>query len=483
MTQSSAVSASDQATDVHDDRGRGGLSLRIKINLIFSAITIIVFAVLIAVEISATRSGVREEMEASGRIAAQLLGRIGNFYASEDLPDLVHFLQATGRVRANDIELFDKAGTQLYQSPPSTYKAGRYAPEWYAALVAPRQVQRVVELEDARLVISTNSTRAILDGWDNLRDILLAQLTLFVLADLIIFWLVGRWLAPLEKIQRGLREIEQGSHEVRLPPLPGKEAGEMGRAFNRMAQAIEDSILARQSSAEAQARLEAQREFTQLLHARIEEERAALARELHDELGQSLTAIRSIAKSMMQHPDVAGGPLERHAQMLFDTAGMTSDAMHRMIPRLRPIKLEGMGLVDAVRDLLTDTQSKNPDIRFELAVADALPPLDDALELTAYRVVQEAVTNVVRHSGASRAQVSIGLQENTLTLVIADNGIGAATLVREGHYGVRGMQERAESHHGSVDFRPGAEGGLEVRVILPVRGSSDDAGKLEGGKA
>ncbi len=453
-----------------------GLSLRVKINLIFSALTILVFGILIAVEIAATRSGVREEMEASGRIAAQLLGRIGHFYASEDLPELVNFLRQTGRVRANDIELFDKGGTRIYQSPPSTYKAGRYAPEWYSALVAPPQMQRVVDLEDARLVISTNATRAILDGWDNLRDILLAQVTLFVLADLLIFWLVGRWLEPLEKIERGLSDIEQGSHEARLPPLPGKEAGQMGRAFNRMAQAVEDSIVARQASAEAQARLEAQRDFTKLLHARIEEERAALARELHDELGQSLTAIRSIAKSMMQHPDVAGGPLERHAQMLFDTAGMTSDAMHRMIPRLRPIQLEGMGLVDAVRDLLTDTQSKNPDIRFELAATGSLPVLDDALELSAYRIVQEAVTNVVRHAGATRAQVGIAMQGDTLTLTIADNGIGAETLVREGHYGVRGMQERTESHGGSIRFQAGAEGGLEVQVRLPVasHGESTD---------
>ena len=484
MTHSSAVPPADRDHDAHDDvQRRGGLSLRLKINLMFSAITIIVFAILIAVEITATRSGVREEMEASGRIAAQLLGRIGNFYTIEDLPELVHFLRTTGRVRANDIELFDKSGTLLYQSPASTYKAGRFAPAWYTALVAPPQVQRIVELEDARLVISTNSTRAILDGWDNLRDILLTQLTLFVLADLLIFWMVGRWLAPLEKIERGLREIEQGSHEVRLPPLPGKEADEMGRAFNRMAQAVEDSIVARQASAEAQARLEAQREFTKLLHARIEEERAALARELHDELGQSLTAIRSIAKSMMQHPDVAGGPLERHAQMLFDTAGMTSDAMHRMIPRLRPIKLEGMGLVDAVRDLLTDTQSKNPDIRFELVVADALPPLDDALELTAYRIVQEAVTNVVRHAGASHAQVSIAMRGDTLSLTIVDNGIGAATLVREGHYGVRGMQERAESHGGHVEFHRVPAGGLEVQVTLPVPGNHTDEGKREGSKA
>lgn len=461
--------------------GYDGLSLRLKINLVFSVVTIVVFAVLILVEVTATRSAVREEMEASGRIAAQLLGRIGNFYASEDLPELVHFLRTTGRVRANDIELIDKSGTLLYQSPPSTYKAGRYAPEWYSALVAPPTVRRVVELDDAQIVISTNSTRAILDGWDNLRDILLAQLILFVLADLIIFWLVGRWLAPLEKIERGLSEIEQGSHEARLPPLPGKEAGQMGRAFNRMAQAVEDSIVVRQASAEAQARLDAQREFTKLLHARIEEERAALARELHDELGQSLTAIRSIAKSMMQHPDVAGRPLEAHVHMLFETAGMTSDAMHRMIPRLRPIQLEGMGLIDAVRDLLTDTQLKNPDIHFELVAGEELLQLTDQLELTAYRIVQESVTNVVRHSGATRARVTIAMHDGVLALSIADNGKGAETLNRDGHYGVRGMQERAESHGGNVSFSPGPEGGVEVKVFLPLD-EGRAGGRMEGGE-
>ena len=99
----------------------------------------------------------------------------------------------------------------------------------------------------------------------------------------------------------------------------------------------------------------------------------------------------------------------------------------------------------------------------------ALPPLADALELSAYRIVQEAVTNVVRHAGATRAHVTIGVDGKTLLLAIADNGRGAALLQREGHYGVRGMQERAESHGGRVEFGGGPEGGLEVRVRLPLQ--------------
>ncbi len=455
----------------HTDASRPGISLRLKINLIFLALTVLVFLILIRVEVSATRDSVREEMEASSRIATQLLARVSSSYVSEDLTDLISFLQATGRIRANELALYDKTGILRYQSPPSVYKAGRDAPQWYARMVAPPEMQRVIPVGEARLVIATNPTRAILDGWDNLRDILLAQLILFVLADISLFWLIGYWVAPLEKIERGLSEIERGDHQVRLPPLPGKEAGQMGRTFNRMAQAVEDNIQVRQASAEAQARLEAQREFTKQLHARIEEERAALALELHDELGQSLTAIRSIAKSMMQRPEVAGGPLEQHAKMLFDTAGMTSDAMHRMIPRLRPIKLEGMGLVDAVRDLLTETQQNNPDIRFDLKAEGSLPALDEALELSAYRIIQEAVTNIVRHAGATRAHIGINSSQGQFTLVIADNGRGAPSVKREGHYGVRGMQERAESHGGTIVFRPSAEGGLEVVVSLPIKES------------
>ena len=246
-----------------------GMSLRLKINLIFSVLTLFGFCVLIYVEVAATRNSVREEMEASGRIATQLLGRVANLYARDNLHELVNFLRETGRVRANEIRLYDEAGNLLYESPASTYKAGRNAPAMYASLVAPPRNERVIRLPNAKLVIETNPTRAVLDGWDNLRDILFAQITLFLLADLLIFWVVGRWLAPLERIRSGLREIEHGGHKVRLPPLPGKEAEEMGRAFNRMAQAVEDNIQVRQASAEAQARLDAQRDFTKLLHARI----------------------------------------------------------------------------------------------------------------------------------------------------------------------------------------------------------------------
>ena len=457
---------------VYADVGSAGLSLRRKIELIFAVLTLLVLGVFLSVEVQGNRNSIREEMEASHRISTQLLGRVGASYRQHNLGDFALFLKQAGRVRASEVSLIDSAGTVLYNSPPPTYKAGRFAPDWYTSLVAPQIRPTVIMLNGGKLHITINPSRAVLDSWDDLKTVLISQGLLLLLTDLLVFWLVGRWLSPLERILYGLRQMEAGQHSSRLPPLPGKEIGEMGRAFNHMAQAVEESMQVRQAGAEAQARLLAQRESTQILNARIEDERAALARELHDELGQSLTAIRSIAKSLLQNPQIRGSSAEPAIALLFDTAGTTSDAMHRMIPRLRPLQLDGMGLTDAVRDMVSDFQQKHPQIRVALRFLQALPVLPDVLEISAFRIVQEALTNVVRHANASRVDLVFSLLNGPLPqldILVRDNGAAVVSaLLREGHFGVRGMQERAESLDGSVRFAAGVDGGLEVRVRLPL---------------
>ena len=448
-------------------------SLRAKINMIFCGVSMLVLGVLVVVQIYAARSSIREEITASNRVATQLLRRITVLYAGKGLPALAEFLDDTGRVRANELRLTDTSSHLLYASPPPSYKFGRNAPQWYADMVTPATIAQSIQLPGGLLTVTPNPSRSVLDAWDDLQLIFLIEAALLLAADVLMLLIVGRWLAPLDRIHKALRDIETGQHAVRLPALPGKEAGEMGRAFNRMAQAVEENIEVRQFSAEATTRLATQREFTALLHQRIEEERAALARELHDELGQSLTAIRSIAKSMMQHLDGQHHPLEQSARMLFDTAGSTADALQRMIPRLRPIQLEGMGLVDALRDLIADRQISEPSLKIDYRLDTAIAELLEGVELSIYRIVQEALTNVVRHAAATR--VVIWLRQETATigqclrLTISDNGTGGtANLLRSGHYGIRGMQERTASLGGSIDFRAGAEGGLEVDVVIPM---------------
>jgi signal transduction histidine kinase len=87
-----------------------------------------------------------------------------------------------------------------------------------------------------------------------------------------------------------------------------------------------------------------------------------------------------------------------------------------------------------------------------------------------YRIIQEALTNVIRHAAASQVRLVLSVQEEELRVTVADNGVGdVASLARAGHYGVRGMQERAESLGGSIRFQPAPQGGLEVDVMIPLQ--------------
>lgn len=449
--------------------GSRALGLPLKVNLVLGLLTLAALALFMLQGVAAARGSIREEMQASHRVAAQLLARVAEAQGRGGPAALAAFLRQTGRIRANEVMLYDSRGTLLYASPPSSYKAGRDAPQWYAGLVTPDLSAAIIHLPAGRLVVAPNPTRAVLDAWDDLRFFAAGQAALLAVAYLLMSWMLRRWLAPFERLRHGLLDIGAGEQSVRLPALPGKEPGELGRAFNLMAQAIEDGMRSRQEAAEAHARLAAQREFAQAMRQRVEEERRAIARELHDEFGQSLTAMRSIAAALLQSPEVQGKSGEAAVRLLFDISGNTFDAMHRLIPRLRPAQLDDLGLADAVRDLAAAFRLAHPALQIELEVQD-LPDMDPELETAAYRILQEALTNVARHAGASLVRLKLGLAQDCLLLAVADDGCGLAEACDiPGHYGVRGMRERAAAVGGDLDIGNGAGGGLQLAARLPLR--------------
>ncbi|MGH8276919.1 MAG: ATP-binding protein, partial [Steroidobacteraceae bacterium] len=253
-------------------------------------------AVLLTEEIQNIRSSVREEIEAANGVASQLLGRLAVIYSRAGGTQVVlQFLQQLGHIRANDIMLRSPAGEILYTSPPATYKAGREAPAWFVHLIAPHTARHTFPLPGgAQLVVQAQSSRAILDAWDDITELLTSAVIMLVAVNGLAFWSVDRALAPFPAIASGLRRIQRGELTFRLPPLPGTEASVIGTEFNRMAQAVEDKVQAERKAREAETRLEERRELSLLVEQRLEEERRLIAHELHDEFGQSVTAIRSL---------------------------------------------------------------------------------------------------------------------------------------------------------------------------------------------
>ena len=277
---------------------RGGLGLQWRMNLIIGALMALIVVVLAWQQVQSTRAGVREEIVASNHVATQLLQRVGWVLARSGPAGMEGFLEQLGRVRANELSLISASGETLYRSPPSTYKQGRNAPAWFTALVAPPLQRQEVLLDGAHLVIEADASRAILDGWDDLVRLTGLAAALVAGMLLIVFAVVSHTLRPLRSIVQGLGRLQQGDYAARLPALPGREAALIGAAVNRLGSTLEAQIQQRVQAIETERRLAESREWAQRVEQRLEAERRQIAGELHDELGQSVTAIRSLARSL-----------------------------------------------------------------------------------------------------------------------------------------------------------------------------------------
>lgn len=445
------------------------MSLRLQVHLIITVLLLVMSSLLLGLQIHNTRRSVHEEVVGANVVAAQLLSRADWVHGAGGLEAMAAFLRRVGRIRANEVELYDPQGALLYRSPPTAYKAGREAPDWYARLVSPPLKPREIALPGGRIVLRADPSRATLDGWDELQPMLWSVLAGFLLINGLVYALVGRALRPLRLVVQGLRRIEQGAYDARLPELNGRDGRLISHAFNRMARSVQESDQAQRQAREATRALAENRELTQVIQQRIEEERGAIARELHDELGQQVTAIKSIGLAIARRAAGQDAQTESSARLVTQCADQIYDGVHRLIARLRPLALDRFGLRDALQDLVTDCRLRHPQTAVELAITGSLDGVDEARSTAVYRITQEAVTNALRHAGASRIEVALRVAPDWLTLEVTDDGTGRPQRFESrGHYGVPGMRERAQALGGTFEIEPVVPSGVRVRACLPV---------------
>lgn len=445
------------------------MSLRLQLNLIITTLLGIFASLLIGLQIANTRRSVHDEILGANVVATQLLSRVRSANNSGGLEGMTDFLNQVGRIRAHEIELYDDHERLLYRSPPSIYKAGRNAPQWYSRIVSPPLVPTEITLPKGRMVLRADPSRATLDGWDSLYPMLWMVLAGFTLGNVLVYAMVGRAMKPQRLVVRGLRRMEEGAYDTRLPELSGREGRLISHAFNSMAQSVQDSALARQQVQDATQALAENRELTQLIQVRIEQERGAIARELHDELGQQVTAIKSVGLAIARRAAGQDASIEQSARLVMECADHIYEGVHQLIARLRPSALDRFGLCDALQDLLGDWRIRHPDVVMSLAMTgDALDGLDDALSTAVYRIVQEAVNNALRHAQAHRIDVKVLASDDGVALAVADNGLGRLAQLRApGRFGVVGMRERAQALGGSFELEQIEPNGVRVRAKLP----------------
>lgn len=453
------------------------MSLRLKINLIVAALTLLFAATVLALQLRSMRESVHEEVVAANRVAAQLLQRTVWRYAAQGAPAMLAFLQGIGRVRSNDITLFDAQGKELYRSPPSAYKAGRDAPDWFSALIAPPPSVQAIEFPDGKLMVRANASRAEIDAWDYVMALAVGALALLLVVNAAVFWLVGRAVRPFGQIVQALNQLQAGRFDAALPALAGTEAAAIGAAFNRMVGDLQANIETERRAVRAELQLSDSRELTHWIDQHIEAERRMIARELHDELGQSVTAMRSMALSIATRVRSLDPEAEQAARLIAEESSRLYDAMHGIIPRLTPLVLDNFGLADALNDLVERTRRSHADVQIALKVELEDAVLDSDASLALYRTAQEGLTNAMRHGQARQLALVVQGRAGEVTLELIDDGQGLPPKgsQRSGHHGLRWLAERVQGLGGSFEIAPASPRGVRLHVRLPLPATAEAA--------
>jgi two-component system, NarL family, sensor histidine kinase UhpB len=577
------------------------MSLRVRINLIISALIVLFTLVTGNIIVNDMRRSIREEMEAGGRITRQLLtSALYGSGLSQGENDRVAnaivlaFLQHLGRVRAHEIQFLDLQGRVLYTSPPSVYKAGRAAPGWFSGFVAPELAQMTLETGEGRLVIVPDASRSTLDAWDDLRRLIWLLVGFLIIVNVVVFFLLGRSLRPVRNILAGLHEMQRGKFDARLPRFALSEFDAIGQTFNRMADVLEASqsenrrlaLVAKQSSdaiiihdlqanisfwnpaaerlfgyrsedivgrsatlltpaglepevaanldairdrrvienletrrlsrdgrmidvllsagplvdpgtgtvigeivsmrditetkraQQAEAELVQNRRLTRLIQTHLEEERRAIARELHDELGQCLTAIRTIGAAIANRSKANAPDIHDSAQTIVQVAGHIYDVVHGIIRQLRPSALDNLGLREALEELVSGWRERYPEVDARLSLAGDLDNLGETINISVYRIVQECLTNVVRHAQATRADIVVERGVQAVEVSVRDNGkgLGERDESEAARFGLMGMRERVEGLDGQFRIESRSGEGVRVRASIPVPAAVPVAG-------
>jgi len=275
--------------------------------------------------------------------------------------------------------------------------------------------------------------------------------------SLLVNWLILRVaLAPLRDIEEVAARVEAGDLDARstVSPVADPSLARLGRVLNEMLDGI------------SRYRVRLRRLAAGSVRA-AEEERKRLSRELHDDTAQRLAALMLRLRSMRS--EVNDPSLDRRFEAFRSELLDTLESIRRYARGLRPPALDDAGFEAAIRGLARDMAEVGLDVR--VSVEELPPRLDEAVELALYRMIQEALSNVVRHSGAPEAILRMGMEDGRLSVVAADRGSGF-NVEREWDrgegLGLFGLRERAEQIGAALDVRSSPGAGTTVRIEVPL---------------
>jgi signal transduction histidine kinase len=300
-----------------------------------------------------------------------------------------------------------------------------------------------------------------------------------LVVSLFLTWMLVR---PLHQLVRAIRQVQAGDLTTQVPVWARDEIGEVQAEFNEMIKRLNEAraISFRQQTeleklngdnarllAELTSRSES---LQQLFHRAVtaqEAERQRLARELHDETGQALTAIMLQLKALQDEADLE--VIRDRINGLRYLTGQTLDEIRRLAIDLRPATLDDLGLIPAIRRLVEGCAERNQ-LAITFSAGQSLGRLPPDTELVLYRAVQEGLTNIIRHAQARNAQVTLEYVDRVAILTITDDGTGIDSHRKNGSgLGLAGMRERVMMAGGQLSVISAPRAGTRIVIHLPLQ--------------
>lgn len=453
------------------------MSLRFRLNVCITLSFLATLLIGSLLVIGYARRDVAEETHSTANLA---LGLVQVAFASagpdsDPLNRILLHLSQLEKTRHLHIDFVGPDGAIDKGLPAAGVMHKPDAPEWFVQLVKPPplQLRRTVNNDygvPTQIIIEADPADEIREIWKEARAMLFLLLAFCLLSNGLVFVVLGRSLRPVHDIIDALDRVEKGHYQSRLPSSGTVELDAIAGRFNHMVVTLERSR--RQNRQLAQQSLAIQ-----------EQERRHLAHELHDELGQSISAIKALAVSIGQRSAVAPAPAANtgqasvadSARTIADTSQRVYDVVRNMMRRLRPVILDELGLVPALQAVIDDWNEGHEEVFCRFRSEGDLSALNDEIKINVYRIVQEALTNVAKHAHAGAVDIDIRRQsaaeqdgKDVLLLHIADDGSGMDPEKQSWGLGLLGMRERCEAMNGRFELQSQPGKGLSIDMRLPV---------------
>lgn len=309
------------------------------------------------------------------------------------------------------------------------------------------------------LLISRSGKNFLIDSlWISF----LAVITIFLFSFYYTFRSSSLVKKQTDDLSTYVTQLRRGKWKERLHWQDENEFSIIAEDLNALAEHIEEQVDTLQRLAEEKSILAQQAQTAAAI-----EERQKIARDLHDSISQQLFALTMLSSAALKG--------ERTREDLLDSLNEISKIsaqsqleMRALLLHLRPIQLEGESLSDATIKLLRDIQQKFQ-IKCQASI-DEVPPLPQAVEEHLFRIIQEAITNILRHSGATHLKCQLTERGDSIYVYIADNGMGfQLDSAKAGSYGLSTMKERCEEIGGIFTVRSIPEKGTYIEVLVPIK--------------